>query len=123
MYGTVKPASVERKLHTVDASRCRHSVLEYIQQISNKFELESISNLLKELRKKICNYVKNAKKLFALSKKKLQAFIIIPFFLSCKRFFISLLVGRDGEGNFCLHFLFLHKQELKASLVLSQTIR
>ena len=52
MYGTVKPASVERKLHTVDASRCRHSVLEYIQQISNKFELESISNLLKELRKK-----------------------------------------------------------------------
>ena len=28
----------------IDASRCRHSVLEYIQQISNKFELESISN-------------------------------------------------------------------------------
>ena len=123
MYGTVKPASVERKLHTVDASRRRHSILEYIQQISNKFELDSISNLLKKLQKKwIFNYVKNAKKLFALSKKKLQAFIIVTFFLSCKRFFKSLLVGRDGEGNFCLHFLFLHKQKLKASKVLPYTI-
>ena len=81
MYGTVKPASVERKLHTVDASRCRHSVLEYIQQISNKFELESISNLLKELRKKICNYVKNAKKVVCIIKEETTGFYHYTFFL------------------------------------------